>query len=792
MSSSYDPPSGSTSPGSTSSQPSSTSPPSSSESPSFSNPPSSSSPPNSSSGCENEHSIALAISGETIYNKNVGNDLGNAKPTGGCNCQNDNDLHHHMLEVDGEAKDLTLNVTGTCWGNGSPIKIVYDSSKVSLSFPNGNAVPNGTPFYPLNDTSGGSGSTSSAPVFKVKAKVVSVGWDDITIYAMGTPVSDASSSCGSGGHDECESKHLKITSYTITPQVMEKPWGSTWGGPEDQGMRTVGGGSSQGSGSAPGSGSTSNSGSTSGGPMSETHQWYHLWTENLNAIRADVKPQCLGDIVTATDFGALGTSTDFSPDAPPDTTLKPVWEKVTAGVGLKEGVTATITAGGEDLPGTQNKIDVVVNKIASVEWVTRNESGTRNPGTPTEAHLAKLEAHGGGFRTFPEKTMPTSPVYDKVEVRITLAEGIPDQMWGNVYVGWFDPDNPIGSLKTPTDNKPNAIRDNWGGMAISDGNPCVKFTSADTYYNGLTHKGKGFEINSAHAGDNYIVVAHPNPGVVNKYRLESDGITISRPDGAGTTTLNADLQSGTLTVWRTLNVETDIAPWPGLNITDLVNITYEGIVTSELARTCVVMEHVNARPFAQQISNPTNNFEIWSVAGARIKPGTTNEYELDPNNTMSTRDLFGNCKEFWTVRTIIASAFDGNFHAGEFLSGVNTIVVYLERIKGMVQTWNANHSGETVTLLDSVSHTLLHEICHLLIDDSERKLLKYNNVFYDIADENNPVVVQLSMIGVRDTIFIPDPNNPNVIVADMKDRVAYTKLLDTDIKNIQSRSEAND
>jgi len=643
-----------------------------------------------------------------------------------------------MLEVNGDEKSLTLTFgpenSPNCWGDNSEIYLTYPSDKITIYHTNASGVK----------TTYSSGSTiykKNLGTFTGKAIKVSTSWDDIVVTATGTPVSDSGSSSGHS-HSPC-SATLKLTAYSITIEVQEKPWGGVWGSPEDKGTYTISGGSTSGS---TGSGS---SGSGSAGTVSRP--WYHLWTVNDNAIRANVAPQCLGDIVTNSTFSGLSVA-DFSPtSAAPSTNAKPTWKKITSGTGLRKDVMATITADGKSLPGTQNKVDVMVNEISQVEWLTRYQSETRNPGTPTEAHLAKLETYDNGYRTFPEKTEPDkynssgvlitkSTIYDKVEVRITLAETIPSGMWGSVYVGWFDPDNPKGSNKIPASgsNKANTVRDNWGGFKSSDNNYCVTFTDADSNYNGF-YKAKGFVISPAHAGDNYIIATHPNSGVVDKYCFQSDGKTLLRPDGASTTTLQTSMRSSVLTVWRTLNVELDVAPWPGMP--SGISVSLGGIIETQLARACVVTkEFANSTP-APNVGNPMSDADFRKLYGG-VGSG-------------SGRDIYGNCKEFWTVRIVLSSNADGS--CGVTVLNYNTIIIGYEKIKSL----GAYSVGNYAIIVQAV---ILHEIGHLLE-----------------AGTPGPPDHKDSGVMVKQT-------DPGYILLNPNDGQKY---LDEDIKTIQYFSRAN-
>ena len=392
----------------------------------------------------------------------------------------------------------------------------------------------------------------------------------------------------------------------------------------------------------------------------------------------------------------------------------------------------------------------------------------------------------GGYRTFPEKAEPDSPIYNKVEVKITLAKEIPDGMWANVYVAWFDPNNPIGSTKTPGGDSGNVVRDNHGSIELTLNNPCVGFDDLSG-----TSSTRMFTIGPAHAGDNYIVAAHPNNDVVDKYVFESKeqysnaddygvvGRTLLYPEPSAMfgdhTELPKNLQTSVLTVWRTLNAECDqMAYYLEETSTELFTppnpAVYFGLATSELARACVVINAI----FPNTPENPNQ------------PPDGSNPMEPEEIENMlnNGRDLFGNSQQFWTVRMIMTSDEgendEGEIAGGGFRSGWNTITIYYELIKKCFDEWIRRYPDDkkTVTEHDVIARVILHEICHLLIDKRE------DIVYFD--DSGNATSV-LSMVGVRSTILRGIPGNS---VVDMHNSIKYSKLLDDDIQDIQFYSRA--
>jgi len=94
------------------------------------------------------------------------------------------------------------------------------------------------------------------------------------------------------------------------------------------------------------------------------------------------------------------------------------------------------------------------------------------------------------------------------------------------------------------------------------------------------------------------------------------------------------------------------------------------------------------------------------------------------------------------------------------------------------------NSSERVSIEDIAIRVILHEICHVLIDDME------DFIFFDDhgnATDLNGDVVDQSTIGVRSTTFLgtPDVNDP-----DMYGLVIYNELLINDIMGIQKYSRA--
>jgi hypothetical protein len=343
---------------------------------------------------------------------------------------------------------------------------------------------------------------------------------------------------------------------------------------------------------------------------------------------------------------------------------------------------------------TEDRPKLGVTAIASVEWLTRQNSETRNPGTSTAADLAKLETDSDGYRTFPEQTSPTSPNYDKVEVRVTLVEAIPSGMTGSVYFKIFDPKN-VQAITNPTVFLPNPD-DNYGAMECSDGNYCMTFTSADSQYNGF-YKAKGFQITSAHAGDNYIVATHPNAAGVAAYRFytkedaiatgcNSNNLPLNQvakwlmcPDSNVTTTspgnapigyswLDDDLQTSVLTVWRTLWVELDQMGAPDPLIPEYAGMSQPPKPDISLVSTAMLAACVDVREATPAIIESWGINSRETVTFVDVIGSNSNTGYLDVSEDCRDIALAQVSESFWLVHGIGAYKTDGENNTG-FASG---------------------------------------------------------------------------------------------------------------------------
>jgi len=222
-----------------------------------------------------------------------------------------------------------------------------------------------------------------------------------------------------------------------------------WNVPEDKGTRLVNG---------------------------KTHQWYHLWQENDNAIRAIIEPVCLAPHVSDTCFCNLSTDNFATPSTPlPMDNTKAPWKKVTASTDEYSSIKTSVyfgsgSCGGGCTSGTPVPVDTMLNAIQSVVWET--VEGLESGGA------IKLgdNPNDDGKCCFPEKDAPNGTLHNEINIKVMLNAAIPPPMKGTLHLAWFDPDNPIGSLVEPTTNG-DGTRDNYGSITLAP--TTLEFTSAD-------------------------------------------------------------------------------------------------------------------------------------------------------------------------------------------------------------------------------------------------------------------------------------------------------------------------
>ena len=294
----------------------------------------------------------------------------------------------------------------------------------------------------------------------------------------------------------------------------------------------------------------------------------------------------------------------------------------------------------------------------------------------------------------------------------------------------------------------------------------------------------------------------------------------------GGTIPNTKITVDQLTVWRRLWVECDFVkywdvPYDGTNMfvwgVDPIAApspeAYLGHSKEQLERACVKIEMYDNPNPSPKI--PSHNPMLCYEEFARdILPF---DEELYPNLSDPTgRDLpKQSTSAFWTVRILMTPNYyeikrdkdnkpildpSGNnifvlsTANGEFCGGANTIVLNYHNLSESVSEWNNNQSDpvKKVTLNSIISRTLLHELCHCLIDDRENSVFFVGGALYNILEVE---YIDTSVLGVRDTFWIGAPKlpdgslNPNCI-SDVFRRMAYSRLTKLDIYEIQEKSLA--
>ena len=120
--------------------------------------------------------------------------------------------------------------------------------------------------------------------------------------------------------------------------------------------------------------------------------------------------------------------------------------------------------------------------------------------------------------------------------------------------------------------------------------------------------------------------------------------------------------------------------------------------------------------------------------------------------------------------------------------GANTIVLNYGLLTKTVSEWNENQENDSkkITLEKRISRTLLHELCHVLIDDRENKIYYVNDWFYN---EQAVLYEDTSSFGVRDTFWINPPVSPDCVTDDYR-FVLYSWLTTQDVREVQEKSLA--
>ncbi|MDR2644244.1 MAG: hypothetical protein LBC74_15800, partial [Planctomycetaceae bacterium] len=312
---------------------------------------------------------------------------------------------------------------------------------------------------------------------------------------------------------------------------LQKKWNSTWGAV------------------------TNKTGTYSANSTNAGKTWYVLWDCHENRIKPAILPTTLIANVSSVSWNGISTTAGTN-----------LWHNITDTSGSFTDIIPTLTLNnGVTLKG-KIKTDIAVTGVQKVEWISNATASTKNLAIIKESgqqeiksfNVAKVESDviADRKKIYPEKSKPsdTQP-FNVAELKATLTQQIPGSMNASLYFYVTDNTNDRpgdstdivitgGTNNGTTTREPEAA--NFNTMYGSKvGRTYVKFNTP------------------AHAGDDYIGVAHPESGLT--------VIVTSSPSNpkaqVGTTILPDEYQSKLLTVWRTLWIERDrmLAPNPQTN-----------------------------------------------------------------------------------------------------------------------------------------------------------------------------------------------------------------------------------
>jgi hypothetical protein len=198
------------------------------------------------------------------------------------------------------------------------------------------------------------------------------------------------------------------------------------------------------------------------------------------------------------------------------------------------------------------------------------------------------------------------------------------------------------------------------------------------------------------------------------------------------------------------------------------------LATAQLNRACVMPMFYpddNNEPMILSVG-PVTNTILGSLLGN--------------NSSISGRNSPISTSSYWTVRVVTIHSFgdtptpNGNLQdvGGCYTPLGNTIFLCRDVIENDTVDWNRDKS-DNVDSESCIAAMLLHEICHVLIDDDERIVFVAKNEYPE------------ETYCVRDTFFEECPYSPkyyNERRPDMRARFQYAYLIDVSIRDIQSKS----
>lgn len=435
-----------------------------------------------------------------------------------------------------------------------------------------------------------------------------------------------------------------------------------------------------------------------------------VWQENLNRVRFNALGDIDGD--DPDDYAAFRSLFTYQlkgqawtwDSTANDYVRSNTWNNFNGGLGVYN-LEIDLYANNQKFDSLPDNARYCFNAVSSVAW--ENAPIVSTPGE-TSSHLNLISDGSNGYKAFVEQPLNTStgalnPEKNIATARVTLAVQLPVGMTATVYVDWFDPDNPIGSTITAS-GYGKGKRDNHGTISQISSNVLT--------FNAVTGTRFGFvtlTINGGYAGDNYILAAHPNFGVMERAEVRNNNVVVPVIDNnaSGGSSSSGGSSGGDdayaafldktsmLTVWRSLWVERDrmTFTFPTGSVQTAAPVLIDGIVETQLARACVDVKEYS----------PNNSALVQGV-------------EIDNpqaywGSYLTNRDCPVSSNSFWTVYSI--GAFNTVRDAYATRSG-SVVVAYNWKIDAALSAWNDQHPNSTISDASLFKQrVILHELGHV-------------------------------------------------------------------------------
>jgi hypothetical protein len=258
--------------------------------------------------------------------------------------------------------------------------------------------------------------------------------------------------------------------------------------------------------------------------------------------------------------------------------------------------------------------------------------------TGTDANKATISAdsNSGGKRVFPEKSTPTGAIENKFELVFELEAAATTDT--TLYFKILDPDNFIGLGNFDPESIWPDTATSWLGsdnyatlsattssVTIATGTTSATLTivvyPADYTGTKLTGNAETIVIDTAHAGDNFIVVADTDQTKTNAAALGTTEATRYKES-------HGYEQTELLTVWRTLWMELDQMATPTATAADGLALANQGTGEGNWDYTAPTDEPTNFDVLAQP-AKPDISLLTTAMMAACIE---VKEVSQDPEN----------------------------------------------------------------------------------------------------------------------------------------------------------------